>query len=355
MLNLKNFKLIIHLSHTDLDGYGSQYLTHNIVKNKNIKIKFFNTEYSKIESYLKIIIKNLKKEKNIKKKEILLIITDLSFNEKQFKLLIKKLKKYKLLFIDHHKTTINNLNKLNKNIKNLKNWEFVLDTKYCATKLTFKYFKEQINKKNKYISNLINIYDLWKQKNKKFFKSVFFSNLIFMNFPLFKKEKRLLNFYLIKNIGSLLKKYNVRILEKDLNNIIYKFLDNQFKEEIKEINNYYGMSINNFDIKTLTSILQYNNILKNSIKIKENMYIMKNTSPDILQYGILYLFKKKPEIILINYYKKNKYNKLSIRSQNNKAIKIAELFNGGGHINSAGAVTNLKFKEIIKKLKDNYI
>jgi len=56
------YDLILHLSHRDLDGYGSQYMTRLL----DCEIKYFNANYDevteKINQVYEIILKNKDKK-----------------------------------------------------------------------------------------------------------------------------------------------------------------------------------------------------------------------------------------------------------------------------------------------------
>ena len=333
----------IHISHNDLDGYGCQYITSFLFDN----IEYYNIDYKDINDVIENL-KNVHTDTNI-------IITDLSFNKQQFKLLLEKFYKNKVLFIDHHKSTRKAFEEFlyENNFQLPANWNIIINTKYSATKRTYYYYILQNQKlKEEYFKiNLIDIYDLWKTEEELFNKSIFYSNLIFMNFPLFETEKRKLNFFLIKKIGKLLEKNNVRNIEKDLNNIIYQFLKQEFQTEIEHLRKEIK-DIDNLDIKTFTAMLQFKKILENSEKITKEIYLIENLHPDILQYGTLLLFKQNKKLVLLNLTRKENFYKISIRSNNKNAIKIAELLGGGGHNNAAGAIFKGSKEEIIKKLKN---
>ena len=87
--------LTLSLSHIDLDGVFCQIL----LENKFPNTLCYNCNYNKIDEYL-IILDDVLSHKEVSQ----LIVSDLSFNENQFKKLVDLSEKYCVptFFIDHH-------------------------------------------------------------------------------------------------------------------------------------------------------------------------------------------------------------------------------------------------------------
>ena len=156
-----NIQNIYHLSHTDLDGYSCQL----VMSFTPHKIKSFNANYgaevkSKLEEMLDII--------KINNEPALILITDLNLTmeesrwlDREVNLLNDKGREIKIQLLDHHGSGEESANKYE--------W-YYLDTKRCATKITYDFSKENFNLQepewmSKYV-DIVNAVDLWKQEEK---------------------------------------------------------------------------------------------------------------------------------------------------------------------------------------------
>jgi oligoribonuclease NrnB/cAMP/cGMP phosphodiesterase (DHH superfamily) len=141
---------IFHLSHTDLDGYGSQVITKAVFNNK---ILFFNADYNEISAKINFIVDQAKSEDTI-------LVSDLGLNAEQASLLESA--KAEVIVIDHHQTD-----------KRLLDIPFMhINTGYCATRGVFLYFENQIPADKRELldrfSYFVDIYDLWQSEHKDF-------------------------------------------------------------------------------------------------------------------------------------------------------------------------------------------
>jgi len=138
---------LFHISHNDLDGFGSQVMSRHFYGSQNIF--FFNVNYGDpiTEALDKVLFVGSKGDS--------LLITDLNLTWDQctqVELLITKGIEVQLL--DHHGTGTAQSEKYD--------W-YHLDTSICATKITYEFFLKKDSKmlELKGVSDIINIYDLY--------------------------------------------------------------------------------------------------------------------------------------------------------------------------------------------------
>ncbi|MBN2824199.1 MAG: phosphoesterase [Campylobacterales bacterium] len=143
---------LFHLSHTDLDGYGCQYLTSQCFKN----IYFYNANYGpEVTAMLEAILAKIKQD-NLKDATIL--ITDLNLTTKEAKWIEEQSKQIqlKLQLLDHHAT--------GQSCSERFSWYF-LDTSRSATQITYDWLQEhyQFDTKQHFLktTQVINAVDIW--------------------------------------------------------------------------------------------------------------------------------------------------------------------------------------------------
>ena len=144
----------IHLSHTDLDGEGCIIIAQNYLKNRAVK----RISYNSILPTLGEIADEIDgDEVNYQ-----LLITDLKLSDQDFKFLKKISHLFsKIVVIDHHLYEFE--------IPEIQNAEIIINTDYCATALTYKYFAQQIDLNSfKSFVKLVNTFDLWKNTSADF-------------------------------------------------------------------------------------------------------------------------------------------------------------------------------------------
>lgn len=145
---------IYHLSHTDLDGYGCQFVMNHYFKD----CVFFNSNYGReINDNFAMILNaiNLNLQANPKEKFIILI-SDLNLNLAQCEEFEAALqgKNAKLFLLDHHQSGAECSQKYA--------W-YLLDSSRCATKIVYEFFA-QIYGENENLAKLvkvINAVDIW--------------------------------------------------------------------------------------------------------------------------------------------------------------------------------------------------
>lgn len=148
---------IYHLSHIDLDGYGCQYLSQKCFDD----IECYNANYGpEVPARLGEIVKKIEQDKFIHgdKVESLILITDLNLSTKEGSWIEKEAVRIgaKLQLLDHHATGANAAERFA--------WYF-LDTKRCATLITYEWLKKHyaFDNDNKLadIVKAINAIDIW--------------------------------------------------------------------------------------------------------------------------------------------------------------------------------------------------
>ncbi len=154
---------IYHLSHTDLDGYGAQFVTKHYFKD----ILFFNSNYGreievKFEEILNLIENSAKVNENSEKiyEKSIVLITDLNLNLQQCEKFENALKdKNSVIFLlDHHQTGLECSKKFP--------W-YLMDSSRCATLITYDFFSKMYGKDDKLFKfvNVVNAVDIWIKDN----------------------------------------------------------------------------------------------------------------------------------------------------------------------------------------------
>jgi len=168
-------KIVLSLSHIDLDGISCQIVLRNLYGD----IRRMNTTYGKINEYLNIIEDYISR---IEPDEV--FITDLAFKLDQIERLneiASKNENTNFTFIDHHP--------FGEEYKHLNrdNFKIIITDKASATKLTYFYLKKRYpeieNKElSKYV-DYVNAYDIW-LKDEKEFKVGFVYNELFWSYKI---------------------------------------------------------------------------------------------------------------------------------------------------------------------------
>lgn len=320
-----------HLSHIDLDGYGSQFVARKCFSN----IIFYNANYGKeVEVRLNAMLNNIKLSSS---KNFLILITDLNLNlnEAQFlqdevNLLNMRGLKVRLMLLDHHIT--------GKDCAEAYEW-YHLDSSICASKITFQRLQKDFGIKDstrleKFVE-MINSADTWQESGYGFefgkvamgmiAQSKEFSKFMFddydREFKLSMLEKA--QDYLLDSTNNLKEMGNV-----NLDNNIFLF-----KKEI------LGGDKETQTMEEILSLKQASILSKNKAKYS----IMLDSKLGILTYGIGGIS------ILANLFLKQNSEfcffmdiglrgSVSLRANGECDVSAIakEYFNGGGHKNASG-------------------
>ena len=154
--------MILSLSHNDLDALGCQL---SIMEKfaKSTKIDFYNTNYRDLDEKVYDIIDRLEHNRE---HVSALIISDVSFSEKQNLLLLIKetVEKFKIktFFIDHHQYPEDFWSLFDSDY-----FKVFWNVEKSASLITYETLKCD-NKNLKQIIDIINVYDIWEEENKYF-------------------------------------------------------------------------------------------------------------------------------------------------------------------------------------------
>lgn len=323
---------IFHLSHTDLDGYGAQFVLSHYFDN----IVFVNSNYGKeIDEQFNKILSMLDKDD-----DNFLLITDLNLTLVQCEDFEKELKdkNCKILLLDHHQSGELCFKQFP--------WYF-LDNSKCATKITYDFFSELYGKNEELENfvNVINAVDIWLSEDENFeFGKVCMSLLAGakeINRILFEDKNHEYIFYLLRRAQTFYGKENSHILLDDESHAIKKsFLMQEKNDTLNNLLSTYlvkalGENLEKFTINygTYKGILTYNML---NVSIIGNAFLVQNPDFDFF----IDVSSRKT---------------LSFRSNNKIDVSQMAKFlvSGGGHKNASGGLfTNFKDSFDYKKVKN---
>lgn len=316
-LKIKDYKkgdMIFHISHIDLDGYGSSYLIDRYLES-NFLIQA-NTNYGEI-------IKTIDDIKVVKDSKVIITDLNLSIEESDYLNSITK----NWIVIDHHGTGKDTAEKYPDN--------YFLDTTFCATYLTHMVFEESIDEsfESAQLSafvNIVNIYDTWKKSEViEFNKGLLLTHLVYSN-P-FANSKLTLKYmyWLFDSVFTNIEEYGVEEVELQFPRRLLYWMQSTFEGDFL------------FDETLPMNAKQaymHESVIKDYIVYEdEDLVIVTGISTRITQYTNDLMWEK-PQYkgkVLINLNKEKQT--IACRSQNETAVFYAKLFGGGGHPNAAGA------------------
>ena len=330
---------LIHLSHTDLDGYGCQLLTKEYFKD----VLFFNANYGlevklSLEKIIEYINQNLKEE-------IFILISDLNLTIQESKELNKNINtlnengaNIKLQLLDHHISGEKSSQKYD--------WYF-LDTTRCATKIVYDYINEEFDGFETSVKqwleplvDVINAIDIWLDQdinNFEFGKVCLrlISKATEINQLLFPHLNRNYRLYLLKEAATYIAKKNGNILlDNDIHFIKKRFLQLDDQDD----------TIDNLSAKRLVYILETHKE-KLTVYYKEHKGLLTFTLGSISIPANAFLKANNDYDFFIDISRKGN---ASFRADGkiNVNLLASNLANGGGHPNASGARFE-DFKETI--------
>jgi oligoribonuclease NrnB/cAMP/cGMP phosphodiesterase (DHH superfamily) len=327
-----------HLSHTDLDGYGCQFISKKIYP----KGLFFNANYGiEVKTALNTIVELISKSEN---KNIFFLITDLNLNEKEAKFLNGKIEEFKtngidikLQLLDHHGTGEKSANRYS--------WYF-LDTSKSATKITYEYFKKNYKEFETYCDDKfetliesINAVDIWLEDSLHFeFGKVcltMISDASEINNTLFANENR---------------NYRLNLLQKALGFVDLKDGHIKLDEKIYHIKKDYlkgdlpNNTMDNISSKYLIAMLQNE---------KENFTIYYKQHKGLLTFALHNISILANEFLKANddydfFINISRRGKCSLRANGKLDVSLfaQTMANGGGHPNASGMAFS-NWKELV--------
>lgn len=301
---------IFHLSHTDLDGYASQFVTRHYFEN----IFYFNSNYGReIEEKFNTIT-------SLANKGDIVLITDLNITLNQCEKFQKTCDEMglRLFLLDHHQSGAECEEKFA--------W-YLLDNSKCATKISYDFFSE-IYGKDEDLSKLVRVVDavdIWQKDRSEFEFGKMCQEVVSgakeINKVLFDSESRDYIFYLIS-----------KAMEYFDDNIA---LDSKL-HDIKK--SFFRRESDN----TLTNLVSNYVVEKLSAK-KDKMTIKFGDKIGILTYNIGSVSVIGNDFLLANpdidfFVDVTSRKTLSFRANNNADVsQISKtLVGGGGHVNASG-------------------
>ena len=342
---------VYHLSHTDLDGYGCQFIAKEFFKN----ITFYNANYGRevlvrINAILDTIthssqnLSTLLSQKfgkskkspasNASQDKFLVLITDLNLTLNESNYLQQRIEELKingvdveLLLLDHHISGQECADKYE--------W-YHLDSTRCASKITFDtlILREKMldSTREKWIRNaseMINSVDIWLEDGYKFdFGKVAMgaiSGSFELNRFMFDEEHRFYKFAILESAREFLEQPNGEVA---FDNALY---------EIKK--RALGGNPQTETMDTITSNAQ----VKLLSQKKDSCTIFYNDKKGFLSYSMGGVSVLANLFLRTNseydfYLDVNPRGNVSLRANGNCDVSemSRELFNGGGHKNASG-------------------
>lgn len=329
------YEKIYHLSHTDLDGYGSQYMTKFLGSVNDIEIIYFNAGYDQVTAKIKEVFSELLKN-NVYS---LFLITDLSLNEE----LAKKINNFKkgnkhlnfdVQVLDHHKTGMS--------VAEQNDW-YLFDNDKCGASLTAEFVNglhdnEDLKTHLVKIGNFIQAHDLWEKDNDCFGAANLLSDVIFnLYFPDFLDKRRFLfnyiflftdAFFVLKNVDDL-EIAKPFILTEAINLSYSLSIEDKLFMADKNIGSLYKLYY--IHAKMYSQIQdQFETLIINGFKCK----VFFEVNSGFFQYFSHYYLENNSDMDFVFSIKKNGH--ASFRSVKEIDVgKIAESFGGGGHLHAA--------------------
>jgi len=314
---------IYHLSHNDLDGFGCQYITYQLFDN----IVFFNSGYGKqIDENFKKILKKIKKNDT-------LLITDLNLTAEQASFINSKSKSknFNIILLDHHGT--------GETISKKYDW-YHLDTSKSGTQLTFDKFFDQYSDFNiSYTVELINVYDLWKEKEDKFIQGKTLNGIVmsYKNFfpEGFENLERELIFRLIKESSFMLSitSGNVIKAEEHVYSMVRDFLSSK-------VENAKNLPFNSLKAHFLYQYFDKYRFEKYIIE-RRKVEVYFDLPQELFQELSQLRFKRDNVDIAVTV---SSMGTVSMRASNEEGnssrvdIWAENYFNGGGHPKASGGI-----------------
>ena len=330
---------LIHLSHTDLDGYGCHLLTKEYFKDG----VFLNANYGlEVKLSLKKIVQEI--ENNLEE-EVFVLISDLNLTLQEAKDLNRSVTEFnknganiKLQLLDHHGSGQKASDKYE--------WYF-LDTNRCATKIVYDYINEELDGFSddtklwlEPLVDSINAIDIWLDediKNFEFGKVCLrlINKATEINPTLFPTLNREYRIYLLKESASYVSRENGNILlDNEVHFIKKRFLQLDSNDD----------TIDNLSAKRLVHILETK---------KDELTVMYKGHKGLLTFTLGSVSIPANAFLVANeeydfFIDVGRKGHTSFRADGKLDVSVlaAKIANGGGHPNASGARFD-DFKETI--------
>jgi len=327
---------LYHLSHTDLDGYACQFLTHLCFE----RITYQNSNYGdEIEGRLKVLFDAMLTDNA---RHILLLITDLNLSVEQCRHIEDQLENLRNLksntridvqLLDHHAS----------GEESAKTFEwYYLDTARSATQITYdwlnKTFACETLKPWERLVEAVDAVDIWQTDKPGFEFGKVLMNAIAqareVGRALFDEEDRAHKFHLIRQAAKLLDTPNAHIRLDEKMHAIKKAFFGQSRPD---------NTLDNLVADYLTDLLTAQKEAL-TIRYRDKTGVLTFGLPNISVVGNAFLVKN-PDIDFILNVSNN--GSISLRSADRADVSeiAATLAGGGGHPNASGGKIG-GFKEV---------
>jgi len=188
---------LYHLSHTDLDGYGAQYMLDAAARHQGLERRFFNADYRDIPLAIDRICEAIAEAG----KPAGILITDLNLSLDQANQLRRRVRKLRLpvtlQLLDHHATGADCAEKYD--------W-YHLDTDRCATKLAYEAVHDMLPEDERATyaarADFVDVGDRWLKDSPDFRKAIYLIGLVMQDDHLAPPLAELKRDYRFHIIGS---------------------------------------------------------------------------------------------------------------------------------------------------------
>jgi hypothetical protein len=318
---------LYHLSHTDLDGYGAQYM----VGQTGQRCHFFNADYREIGNALDEIVGRIAKAGE----PAGLLITDLNLSLDQAEQLDRRIRRMKvpveLQLLDHHATGADCAEAFD--------W-YYLDTERCASLLAFEAVADQLDEpvreRMRKRAAFIDVGDRWLRDHADFRRAIYLIGLVMQDdhlAPPLKDLKRAYRFHLMEAFfRSHEAGESLETFERDLFEIRKAFLKGRiekrvFNDENLPLNDKYHILSASVLDEDVVPILEIDGVRTG---------IFFNWPHDVWRGVIMDMMETRGRIDMALGIRGN--GRLSLRA--NPGVNAGEIsaryFGGGGHPGAAG-------------------
>lgn len=320
-------RVFYHLSHTDLDGYGAQYM----LRAAGIRARYYNADYRDIPAALDEILASIRADRQ----PATLLITDLNLSVDQARELAKRVEGLNglvsLQLLDHHATGAE--------AAAAHDW-YYLDTDKCAALLTYEacahLMGESERERMQARARLIDVGDRWLKWETDFTRAIYLIGLVMEDdhlAPPLVELKRAYRFHLMDECFKHLEKgESLEHLERSLYDIRKAFLKGRIEKAVfadaerplKDKYHYLSAQLLNLDDVPMIEI----------DGAKAGVFF--NWPHDVYRGVIMELMENRRLMDMAISVRGN--GRLSLRS--NEGVNVGEIsskyFGGGGHPGAAG-------------------
>lgn len=340
--NLEGYELF-HLSHIDLDGYGSQFITSQLPAFN--EVHYYNANYEELLSVFVEMSELARRSES--KAPVLFLITDLGLSEEEATHIQGGVELFgkttgrdaALLTLDHHKTTIEASEKFP--------W-IKLDLSCSATLATYNAFKslmdECIRESLEHFAKVVNVQDMWLEDDAFFRRAVLLSNEIMDGARIFPRSIATDRWdYLSHIIYStnllIMEGATTRQIELGMLHIKEKFLEKRLDNHIVS---QHDLPIRDLLNRHIYECLSGSNVVP-EVEVNSKMGLFfYDYPPGIFQQVSHYWLREDPNFAFAVRVAPN--GGISFRANN--MIDVSEIakkhFGGGGHANAAGGRMELE-------------